>query len=191
MIVLQFIPSLNAYDGGTTTYMQELTPALGKLVDLHICALGQKEDFVQLGNATIHAIEISLKHICRMRKEWMALLDEIKPDIVHINCCWLPQCALVQYWTRQWQKREKYPLSLPPRLFLTPHGMLEPWIIRRNYWTKKVPAIWLYQRWAVRNADVIVATAAEEKQHIKDLGWNQNIAMLPNGINSRDRKSVV
>lgn len=181
MKVLQFIPSLNAYDGGTTTYMQELTPALGKLVELHVCALGRLEDCVKLENATVHTIELKLKNVCQMHRQWMSLLEEINPDIVHINCCWLPQCALVQYWTRQWQK-ENSPIA--PCLFLTPHGMLEPWIIRRNYWTKKVPAIWLYQRWAVKNADVIVATAEEERRHIAELGWNSRIEMVPNGINT-------
>ena len=181
MKVLQFFPSINIYDGGTTTYIKELAPALGELVELHVCALGRKEDCVPLENATIHTIELSLKHICRMKKQWMAVLEEVKPDIVHINCCWMPQCALVQYWTRE------YKFQVPGfkfQVFLTPHGMLEPWIIRRNYWTKKVPAIILYQKWAVKNADVVVATAEEEKRHIEELGWNKNIEMLPNGINS-------
>lgn len=192
MKVLQFIPSLNAKDGGTTTYMKELTPALGKLVELHVCALGKVEDFVPLENATVHAIEVSMKHICRMKKQWLSVLEEVHPDIVHINCCWMPQCALVQYWTRQWQ--HSTPLSLErgaggeSPILLTSHGMLEPWIIGRNYWTKKLPAIWLYQRWAVKNADVIVSTAEEERKHILALGWNNNIAMVPNGI---DTKSIV
>lgn len=188
MKVLQFIPSLNAKDGGTTTYMKELTPALGKLVDLHVCALGKVEDFVPLENATVHAIEVSLRHISRMKKQWMKVLNEVQPDVVHINCCWMPQCALVQYWTRQW--RNSTPLSREggaggeSPILLTPHGMLEPWIISRNYWTKKLPAICLYQRWAVKNADVIVSTAEEEKAHILALGWNDNIAMVPNGIDT-------
>lgn len=175
MRVLQFIPSINAKDGGTTTYMKELTPALGKLVDLHVCALGKVEDFVPLENAKVHAIEVSLKHIGRMKKQWLAVLEEVRPDIVHINCCWMPQCALVQYWTRHWQ-------NIP--ILLTPHGMLEPWIVSRNYWTKKLPAIWMYQRWAVNNADVIVSTAEEEKKHIQALGWNNRVAMVPNGIDT-------
>ena len=181
MKVLQFIPSMSLKDGGTTTYIQELAPELGKLVDLHVCALGNLEDCIHLKNATVHTIEVSLKHIFRMKRQWMALLDDIKPDIVHINCCWMPQCALVQRWTRQWQKLSivNYQLSIA----LTPHGMLEPWIVKRHYWTKKVPAILLYQKWAVKDADVIVATAEEEKKHIAELGWNDNIAMLPNGIN--------
>lgn len=181
LTVLQFMPSISAKDGGTTTYLRELTPALGQLVNLHVCALGKIEDFVPLPNASVHAIEVSLRHLCRMKKGWMAVLDEVRPDIVHINCCWMPQCALVQYWTRQKSANDA---SFAPRILLTPHGMLEPWIISRNYWTKKVPAMLLYQKWAVRNADVVVSTAEEEKRHILELGWNNNVAMLPNGIDT-------
>jgi len=185
--VLQFIPSMSAKDGGTTTYMAELAPALGRLVELHVCALGKLEDCVPVENATVHTIEVSLKHICRMKRQWMALLNEINPDIVHINCCWMPQCALVQKWTKEHSSFliKHSSLNIPHSslpILLTPHGMLEPWIIRRNYWTKKLPAIWLYQRKAVRTADVIVSTAEEEREHIKALGWNQNIIMVPNGI---------
>ena len=177
MKVLQFIPSISLRDGGTTTYIQELAPELGKLVELHVCALGNIEDCIPLPNTTVHTIEISLKHVFRMKRQWMQLLDEVKPDIVHVNCCWMPQCALVQRWTR-----EKMGSSV--RVFITPHGMLEPWIVKRHYWTKKVPAILLYQKWAIGDADVIVSTAEEEKKHIIELGWKcRQIAMLPNGIN--------
>lgn len=178
--VLQFIPSISAKDGGTTTYMRELTPSLGRSVNLHVCALGKTEDFVPLHNAKVHAIEVSLRHICRMKRQWLAILDEVEPDIVHINCCWMPQCALVQYWTRSHYTSH----TTRPHIILTPHGMLEPWIISRNYWTKKVPAMMLYQKWAVRNADVIVSTAEEERKHILELGWNKNVVMLPNGIDT-------
>lgn len=180
MKVLQFFPSINIYDGGTTTYIKELAPALGQMVELHVCALGDKKNCVPLENATVHTIEVSLKHICRMKRQYIAVLDEVKPDVVHINCCWMPQCALVQKWTREWVKSE----GLRVKVMLTPHGMLEPWIISRNYWTKKLPAIWLYQKWAVKNADVIVSTAEEERKHIEQLGWNNNIIMVPNGINT-------
>ena len=179
--VLQFIPSISAKDGGTTTYMRELTPSLGRLVNLHVCALGNIEDFVPLPNAKVHAIELRVIHICRMRKQWVKILDEVNPDIVHINCCWMPQCALVQYWTR---RHVPYNSSHKPKILLTPHGMLEPWIISRNYWVKKVPAILLYQKWAVRDANVIVSTAEEERIHILQLGWNRNVEMLPNGIDT-------
>ena len=176
MRVLQFIPSISLQDGGTTTYIQELAPELGKHVELHVCALGKIEDCVPLPNTFVHTIELSLKNVWTMKRQWMQLLEEVKPEIVHVNCCWMPQCALVQRWTRK-------KLGHNVKILITPHGMLEPWIIKRNYWTKKVPAILLYQKWAIKDADIIVSTAEEERTHIAQLGWNKEIEMIPNGIN--------
>ena len=83
--VLQFIPSISAKDGGTTTYMRELTPSLGRLVNLHVCALGNIEAFVPLPNANVHAIELRLNHISRMRKQRIEVINEDKQDIVNNN----------------------------------------------------------------------------------------------------------
>ena len=182
MLVLQFIPSLNAYDGGTTTYMQQLAPALGQLCTLHVCALGQTADFVKLEGCEVHGITGSLWHYRQMRREWMSLLEQLQPDVVHFNCCWMPQVAWAIGWTCRYA--EQHP-EHPVCKVLTPHGMLEPWILRRHYWTKKWPAIWLYQRRAVRQCDWLVATATEERQHLLDLGWNRHVEVVGNGIDVR------
>lgn len=180
--VLQFIPSVNVNDGGTTTYMQQLTACLGQMCELHVCALTPVEQFVPLSNCLTHSIPNDLFRPWSMKHAWMTLLDEIHPDVVHVNCCWLPQIALVIRWTNQWRKM--HTLSDAPclKLILTPHGMLEPWILNRNYWTRKLPAILLYQRYAVSHSDLLIATAEEEKKHLLDLGWNSHVALVPNGI---------
>lgn len=60
-------------------------------------------------------------------KRWIEIINDLKPDIIHVNCCWLPQCAWLQLWAQK----------LGYKVVLTPHGMLEPWIIKRHYWSKK------------------------------------------------------
>jgi len=108
-------------------------------------------------------------------------LDEIRPDVVHINCCWMPQIALVTRWTYAWRSQmstSNHRLSI----VLTPHGMLEPWILKRNYWTRKFLAIHLYQRQAVKQCDLVIATSEDECNHILELGWNSHVAIVKNGI---------
>lgn len=180
MKVLQFFPSLSERDGGTTTYMQQLAVALAPRVELHLCVLTDLEACAPIPGAHLHRIELRLAHLWQMRRQWLAVLDEVGPDVVHINCCWMPQCALVQYWTRHYSRRKGRAI----RLVITPHGMLEPWLVQRNYWTRKLPAIVLYQRWAVRNADAIIATAEAEREHLCALGWAKTgrIQLVPNGI---------
>lgn len=188
MKVLQFIPSLSASDGGTTTYMQQLAPVLGVKCELHVCCRSTV-DAVPLSHCQVHTITHSMLHYGRMRSEWMQLLNTIHPDVVHVNCCWMPQIACVIQWTHRWRdqlSRDTQGSSDRshhlPSIVLTPHGMLEPWIIARHYWTKKVPAIWLYQRRVVQLCDLIISTADEERDHLMSLGWNPHVAMVRNGI---------
>ena len=170
MKVLHYIPSLDRTSGGTTAYMQLLSKELGRHSDLHIVS-HVSDSPVKLENCQIHFIA-SWKHIVEMKRQWHYLLYEIKPDIVHINCCWMPGCALTQKWAQQ----SCY------KVVLTPHGMLEPWIMARHYWTKKVPALLLYQKAAVKNADCLHATALSEKENLLKLGYNKRIEIIPNGI---------
>lgn len=107
-----------------------------------------------------------------MKTKWIELLNTIHPDIIHVNCCWLPQCAWAQLWAQQ----------LGYKVVLTPHGMLEPWIMARHYWTKKLPALLLYQKKAIVKANYIHATAESEKNNLLNLGYNNKIEVIANGI---------
>lgn len=169
MKVLHFIPSIDQADGGTTTYMQLLASELGKLCELHI-ATHRSNSPVKMVNCQVHYIDCSI--LWGMKNEWKKLLNNLQPDMVHINCCWMPQCAFAQKWAQ----------TLGYKVVLTPHGMLEPWIIQRNYWWKKRPALWLYQKKAVQRADYLHATAESEKVNLLKLGYNPRIAVIPNGI---------
>ncbi len=171
MKLLHYIPSLDRAWGGTTSYMQLLSKELGKLVELHVVSHHSVNQVI-LENASIHYIEQSLWKLNLAKKQWLDLLNKIRPDMVHVNCCWMPLCA----YTQQWSQEAGY------KVVLTPHGMLEPYIMHRHYWTKKLPALLLYQKRAIRNADMIHATALCEKDNILRLGYNDKIEVIPNGI---------
>jgi glycosyltransferase involved in cell wall biosynthesis len=170
MTILHNIPSIDRTSGGVGGYMQLLSKELGKIVELHV-ATQRSENMLELENCTLHFLS-SWMHIHKMEKEWCRLLDIVNPDVVHCNCCWMPASA----FTQKWAQEKGY------KVVLTPHGMLEPWIMQRHYYSKKVPALWLYQRRAVKDADMLHATAESEKEHLLQLGWNDKIMIVPNGI---------
>lgn len=169
MKIIHYIPSIDRVDGGTATYMQLLASELGKVTELHLVTHRSASPVV-VKNCKVHYISRSLWG--GMKNAWKKLLQTIRPEIVHINCCWMPQCAFAQKWAQ----------SMGYKVVLTPHGMLEPWIIKRNYWTKKRPALWLYQKKAIQKADYIHATAESEKENLLKLGYNNRITVIPNGI---------
>ena len=168
MKVLHYIPSLAASAGGVASYLSVLCEELGKLVELHVATSYESKREVKICNAIVHRISSGLT--CYSSSK--ALLKELRPDVVHINGCWQPQLAFFQ-WAAQ---------SLQIPVVLSPHGMLEPWIVRRHYWTRKWPAIQLYQRGLVKHADYLHATADTEKDNLLRLGWNASITVIPNAV---------
>ncbi|MCH5310455.1 MAG: glycosyltransferase [Prevotella sp.] len=170
MKVLHYLPSIDRSSGGVGSYMQLMAGELGKLVDLHI-ATHASTNMYGMANSHVHCIP-EWKYIRRMRRQWEELLDKIRPDIVHVNCCWMPGSALAQKWAQ----------AKGCKIVLSPHGMLEPWIMQRHYWTRKFPALLLYQKAAVKRADFLHATAESEKDNLLKLGWNNRISVVANGV---------
>ena len=173
MKIIHYIPSIDRIAGGTSTYMQVLGKELGKLAEVHIITHAS-ENPLPISNCEIHYVSVYNPINGRFKNEVSKLFDVIKPDLVHVNCCWMPACAFVQQMA---QKRNI-------KVVLTPHGMLEPWIIKRHYWTRKLPALLLYQKAAIQNADCLQATAESEKENLLKLGYNSNIKIVKLGIDA-------
>lgn len=173
MKIIHYIPNIDRTWGGTSTYMQVLGKELGKLAEVHIIT-HSSENPLPIDNCKMHYVSGYNPLKGSFKIEVNKLLDVLKPDLVHVNCCWMPTCSLVQ---KMAQKRNI-------KVVLTPHGMLEPWIIKRHYWTRKVPALLLYQRTAIKKADCLQATAESEKQNLLKLGYNSNIKIVKLGIDA-------
>lgn len=170
MKIIHYIPSIDRSCGGTTEYIRLLAEKLGQQSELHVVT-HKSQHSVPMEHCQIHYVHKNIFGL--MKQEWMALLNDIQPEIVHVHGCWDPQCA----WVQKWSQAKGY------KVILTPHGMLEPWIMKRNYWVKKLPALILYQKRAICKADYIHATAESEKENLFQLGYNDKIKVIPNAVN--------
>lgn len=172
MKILHYIPSIDESSGGVGAYMQLLARDLGKLCELHVVT-HRSERMLTLENCHLHFIPLRNNPFSKeAKREFLEVLRVVRPDVFHTNCCWMPQSAR----TAKWAKQEGY------KVVYTPHGMLEPWIMRRHYLTKKIPAMLLFQKRGVKIADMVHATAESERNHLLQLGWNRNVAVIPNGV---------
>lgn len=175
MRILHYIPSIDRASGGVGAYMQLLAKELGKLVDLHVVT-HRSDNELLLENCQLHYISSGWLPWASSKSEFLTLLSELRPDVFHTNCCWLPLSAL----TSMWAKNAGY------KVVYTPHGMLEPWIMKRNYWTKKLPAICLFQKKGLAVADMIHSTADSERDNLLQLGWNEKLCTIPNCVDLDD-----
>lgn len=170
MKVLQFITSIDKSGGGTTAYIQLLSTELKQLLDL-VVLTGNSPHPVELKEVNVHFFDLSLFRWFRLEKEFNQLIDTEKPDIVHINGIWMPQSWLFQKVAQQ----------EGITVVLSPHGMLEPYILNRHPLKKKI-ALALYQHKALQRVDYFHATAKLELKQIRKLGYFQPAAIVPNGI---------
>jgi glycosyltransferase involved in cell wall biosynthesis len=74
-------------------------------------------------------------------------------------------------------------LMLP--LIISPRGMASPWAIRHKAWKKRL-AWWLYQRRDMLAAKAFHVTSAAEAESLRQLGFSQPVALIPNGVDLPD-----
>ena len=168
--IIHYIPSIDRSCGGTTEYVRLLAEKLGQQSELHVVTHISPCP-VMVEHCQVHYVHKNI--FGAMKQAWIALLNEFQPDIIHVHGCWDPQCA----WVQKWSQAKGY------KVILTPHGMLEPWIMKRNYWIKKLPALILYQKKAICKADYIHAAAESEKENLLQRGYNDKIKVIPNAVN--------
>jgi glycosyltransferase involved in cell wall biosynthesis len=99
------------------------------------------------------------------------LCEHKRFDLIHLHGLWSPMLAVVALIANK--------LKIP--LIISPHGCLEPWALRNKYY-KKLFAMKIYQGIVLRSASLFVATADQEFRSIRNLGLQQPIAVVPNGV---------
>lgn len=110
--------------------------------------------------------------VCCSPRDFRRQLRHNRPDIVHLHGCWAAttaQAALMAH-----RARLSYVLS--------PHGMLEPWVVRQDYWRDKLPKRLLFQKRVVAKAFALVAQGRMEDSCLRNLGWNPRTEVVPNPV---------
>lgn len=107
----------------------------------------------------------------QLRKD---LLKE-SPDIFHMEALWrYPQLLMVA-----WKKHKKAPIVC------TPHGMLDPYIIKNQGVVKRLVSKLFFQK-SLEAVDCYHALCQKELEDIRAYGLKQPVAIIPNGINLPD-----
>ena len=182
MKVLHYIPSMNRCQGGVAAYVSMLSKELGHRCELVIVTSRQPDD-LSMNNCKVVDLDgfeftdaglgLSWSGIKRFTSLCDKLLCAEQPDIIHINGIWSIDRWIIQ---RQALKRGI-------KTYIMPHGMLEPWILHRHYWTKKLPALLLYERRALKRAVCLIATSPSERDHLLKLKMSKvDIPVIVNGI---------
>lgn len=96
---------------------------------------------------------------------------QLPPNLMHDHGLWLPSNAAAALVSR----RQSIPLVISTR------GMLTKWALQHNRWKKRLA--WMgYQKHVLRRAALFHVTSQEEVDALRDLGFDQPAAIIPNGV---------
>lgn len=104
-------------------------------------------------------------------------LNKFKPDLIHMQGIWL-YTSLVN---SRYCKKNNIPYLISPR------GMLDTWILKRNPWKKKL-GLYFYERRHVQNSKCLHALCVSEYEAIRRYGYKKPVAIIPNGVNIPEKK---
>jgi poly(glycerol-phosphate) alpha-glucosyltransferase len=98
-------------------------------------------------------------------------LRAAEPDLVHLHGLWTWPSRAALLWSEARRR---------PRL-VSPHGMLEPWALRRSAWKKRLVRLLFEDRNLVGAACLHAANAAELAS-IRAFGLKNPVAVVPNAV---------
>ena len=100
------------------------------------------------------------------------LFREMEPDIVHCHGCW-------QFFLA---RAASYAIKHEARVVLTPHGQLEPWVIKHQSVQENISKTLLWQRRTVERAYAVILLGKLEYDNFRMLGWNHRTEEIHNAV---------
>ncbi|MBZ9731290.1 glycosyltransferase [Salegentibacter sp. JZCK2] len=176
MKILHFIGSIDKNSGGTATYIQLLSAELIRYTDL-VVVTSRTSNPLELKGVKVYELDLGLSRWWSLKKEFEKILKSENPDMVHINGIWDPQNWLFQ----------QVCIKQKIKVLLSPHGMLEPYILKRNFLKKRL-ALGLYQKKAIQSVDYLHATASAELSNIRNMGFKKPAKIIANGLDISEIK---
>ena len=171
--VVHTINAFTAISGGTSTCTYDLLKALNTREDVQadILVTKPKEPLMGSGEEWIKAVENDEKTPFGISANLYKALMQTDADIYHTNGLWRYCNHLPAVVARQKGKP----------FVLTPHGMLYPQGLTHSKWQKKLLR-WAFVDADIREAACIHVTCEEEMMHIRNLGFTNPIAVIPNPV---------
>ena len=172
MRVLHVIDCITRTSGGPSRSVQGLVSALNNAgVDAWLLAM-KPYGIPWVGNVVTKFKTTNKVHCWGMQQSVERIIDELKPDIIHIHSIWQWQLHLAARAAR----KKGVPYILAPR------GTIEPWSLRQK-WFKKKLALMTYQGYDFKHAVAIHCTAESEAKQAEALFPMKPVFISPNAVN--------
>ena len=182
MKILHSIPSVLRTSAGPSYSVLRLCDYLALNNDVSLISSDEvsekfKHDFIKTFPTILglKKLGVSLK-----MQKWIANnLKNHNFDIVHSHSLWMMQ-NIYPSWE---SKKNRIPVVISPRGTLSPEAFKSGSIVKSLFWP-------LIQKPVLRDSTIFHATSNQEKNDIRELGFKQPIAVVPNGIDLPEIKKI-
>ena len=170
IVVFQVVKTLAIEYGGPARSVQGLVAALeGSGVEAHLITIEECDNPWVEGIRHYHCLNAAGHH--DVYRKICALIEEFKPDIIQTHDCWMPILNVCHIAARDYGVQ----------YIISPRGSLKAWS-RRHKWLKKRLALISYEGYDLRHAAAVHVTASDEREQVAELGLNDNIIQVTNGL---------
>lgn len=167
MKVLHYIPSLNSTDPEVFALLQSIVEqATSNRV--YVATLSVEKLTFPLRGVVTYRLRRNHKrfvNLISLQNRYLQVLYSVMPDVVHVHGCWSYVGSKICTWSR----------NRNFEVVISPLGQLNPSVINDKFWSKRLPAILLYQRKQIKRADALFSGSTKETKALKKLGWNKHI----------------
>ncbi len=177
--ICHVVASINEHIGGPALSVTSLAKALSEQgINSHLFTLDYRQhgEQVTAEGVKLHSYPAAL--IARYFRGFqpqasraIGQLASTELDLIHNHGLWM----FPNLYARQSAVKNNLPLLISPR------GMLETWSLKRSR-IKKWLAWNLYEHNNLNSATTFHATSVDEANSIRHLGFQQPIAIIPNGV---------
>ena len=170
MKVLTFITSISPKGGGPSRSVPMLVKGLAEVgVDITLMTFRSEDMNTHALEGTPAKLKVWEDGTTAREIEDFILSEQF--DLIQLQSLWAKSYHVVALIARKH--------NIP--YIITPRGMLEPWSLSQKKWKKKL-ALMFYQMKDLQKAACIFTTAEMEAQHVRELGVNAPMSVIPNGI---------
>ena len=181
MKILVFTYSISRIAGGVLDAVRDLfTNAAFKQQELKILSFRDKYSDTDIPAWNGLPIQLFKPGFMLYSPEAKKALLATETDILYMEALW----RFPHLWMADWKKRYK---NKP--LVCSPHGMLDPYIIKAQGKIKRIIADLFFQK-SLEAVDCYRALCRKELEDIRAYGLKQPVAIIPNGINLPDNTKV-
>lgn len=171
--LIHTVPSIkNRSAGPSYSIMKICENLISKNCDLKLATLDNENNFSSFHLGFKRSFGLPKIGFSTNMKKWLINEASISQTIIHTHSLWMMP-NVYPSWVKKYSHNTK--------VIISPRGTLSDWSLRRSYYKKYFYSL-LFQNNALKSADIFHATAENEYNDIRKLGFRQPIAIIPNGV---------